>query len=442
MVEIDDDDEKLCSKPVLKNYVDQNPKGYLNHYPPSSVSSSMRRTIRPLFSALVLLVLAATISCRFAIRSGFMSIYLSNVVDEDVNDEGLTGEAKRVLDFPLFNSSLLKLSEVEIGEDIVKMQIEELLEGNLVGQSKLQYRGHFMSWFRGRDVDFRALLSKGNMVSLRSPQFSRTWPEFRKALHDWSRKKGFESDIMSELVDLVKLPIDRHKGFKSGKMYSSCAVVGNSGILLNNDHGDVIDGNEVVIRLNNARIEGYKRHVGSKTSISFINSNILHQCSRRDACPCHPYGQDVAIVMYICQPVHFLDYTICNASHKAPLIVTDPRFDVLASRLVKYYSLKRLTDRPNKTLEQWIAAHDGAMFHYSSGMQAVMLALGTCNRVSLFGFGKAPSAKHHYHTSQRVELSLHDYEAEFDFFRDLVERPEVIPFISSKFKFPPVTIHR
>lgn len=443
MVEIDDNDDKFNPKPLFKIYDDEKfqPQKaalvYLNHR-----SSSMRRSIRALFSAVVLLVVLWMFSCRFAVHSGFGAMHSSSIDkgSESVVLEGSDG----VLDFPLFNSTLLMLSEIEPGEERQKREIQQLLDGNLVGQS--QYRVHFMTWFGVRNVNIRTRFLRGKVsrVNLRSPMFSWVWSGFRTVLNDWVRKKGFESGIMDELIDLVKVPIDRNNGLDGlrRRKYSSCAAVGNSGILLSNEHGELIDSHEVVIRLNNAKIEGFKHNVGSKTSISFINSNILHTCSRKDACPCHPYGPDVPIVMYICQPVHFLDYTVCNSSHRAPLLVTDPRFDVLAARLIKYYSLKRFANQPNETLAHWSSVHDGAMFHYSSGMQAVMLALGTCDRVSLFGFGKSSSAKHHYHTSQKKELGLHDYEAEYDFYQDLVQRPQVIPFISKQFKFPPVEIHR
>ncbi|KAB1227210.1 hypothetical protein CJ030_MR1G022630 [Morella rubra] len=163
---------------------------------------------------------------------------------------------------------------------------------------------------------------------------------------------------------------------------------------------------------------------------------------RRQGCFCHPYGVRVPILLYICQPVHILDYNLCNSSHKAPLLVTDPRFDVLCSRIVKYYSLKRFAEETGKSLEEWGAAHDGANFHYSSGMQAVMLALGVCDKVSIFGFGKSTSAKHHYHTNQKEELGIHDYEGEYAFYRDAMEKPWEIPFISGKFKFPPTVLYQ
>lgn len=146
--------------------------------------------------------------------------------------------------------------------------------------------------------------------------------------------------------------------------------------------------------------------------------------------------------MYICQPAHLLDYTVCNSSHKAPLLITDPRFDLLCGRIVKYYSLKLFVEETGKAPEEWAKTHDQKLFHYSSGMQAIMLAVGVCDQVSVFGFGKATDAKHHYHTNQKAELDLHDYKAEYVLYQDLVERPQVIPFLKdSGFKVPPVVFY-
>ncbi|KAJ9177940.1 hypothetical protein P3X46_009866 [Hevea brasiliensis] len=388
----------------------------------------MKRSIRPLFSILFLIVFAITLSCRILIRRGgrFSSIELqTNVIVQPP--------------VPVFNSTLLKYAAIDIGEAQAKQEIEQLLEGNFASQGR--YRT-FATWRRFNHHDIRASSSRGVPVTLRSPQFYRYWLDFRKVLHDWARAKRYQPDIMNELIGLVKNPIDEHSGLVgSNRKYSSCAVVGNSGILLQKDYGELIDGHEIVIRLNNARTERFQQHVGSKTNISFVNSNILHLCARRQGCFCHPYGVNVPMVMYVCQPVHFLDYTICNLSHRAPLIVTDPRFDMLCARIVKYYSLKRFVEETEKSLDEWSSAHDGSMFHYSSGFQAVMVAVGICDKVSVFGFGKSTLAKHHYHTNQKGELKLHDYEAEYDFYHDLMKSSQVMPFISD-FKFPPVVIYQ
>ncbi|XP_042484384.1 beta-1,6-galactosyltransferase GALT29A-like [Macadamia integrifolia] len=305
----------------------------------------------------------------------------------------------------------------------------------------------FSSWQKSNYLNIRAVTSSVSRPSfqLRSRKYYEIWLEFRKSLCNWSQNKLFQPDIMLDLIDLVKRPIDRHYGLPSdsdGRRYSTCAVVGNSGILLKTEYGDLIDNHDIVIRLNNAWTDRFQRHVGSKTNISFVNSNILHRCAFRQGCFCHPYGAKVPIVMYICQAVHFIDYVICNSSHKAPLLITDPRFDILCARIVKYYSAKRFVEETGKTLDEWAIAHDAVQFHYSSGMQAIILALGICDRVSVFGFGKSAQATHHYHTKQKAELHLHDYEAEYAFYHDLVESPEVIPFLSSKFKVPPVIIYK
>ncbi|GMJ00826.1 glycosyltransferase 29A [Hibiscus trionum] len=382
----------------------------------------MKGSIRPLISILFLIALATTLSCRIFIGRRGQHTAAAEL-----------GSNRALIQN--FNSTLLKFAAIDIGEEKSKLEIDQLLELNFGSLGR--YKA-YAAWRRFNEHDVKPRNSKGFSEMLRSPKFHRYWLDFRRNLQDWARKKMFQPDIMMDLVRLVKVPIDR-----SNRTYKSCAVVGNSGILLNSRHGKSIDDHEVVIRLNNARIEGFEKHVGSKTSISFVNSNVLHLCAMRKGCLCHPYGYNVPIVMYICQPVHFVDYLLCNASHKAPLLVTDPRFDLLCARIGKYYSAKRfLEETAGKSLGEWGPTHDGSMFHYSSGLQAVMLALGICDRVSMFGFGKSTSAKHHYHTNQKGELRLHDYEAEYEFYRDLVKNPHAIPFISDEFKFPPVVIYQ
>ncbi|XP_027149316.1 beta-1,6-galactosyltransferase GALT29A-like [Coffea eugenioides] len=387
----------------------------------------MKRTVHHLFSVLFLLGVVGLLSFRVILRQS--SIQLRN-----------ESPFAEVANFRVDNETLLKYAAIDVGEPKLKQEIEELLEGNFRNQGRHR---SFLSSGKYR-IDVRARSARGLPVQVRSPEFNQLWLSFRRHLHDWSRNRRFQSDIMLDLVNELKDLMDKNGGKTEGlgRKYKSCAVVGNSGILLKTAYGKLIDSHEVVIRLNNARIGSFENKVGKKTNISFVNSNILRLCARREGCYCHPYGADVPIVMYMCQPAHFLDFLVCNSSHKAPLIVTDARFDVLCARIVKYYSLKRFLEITGKDVEAWSAVHDGANFHYSSGMQAVMLAAGVCDKVSIFGFGKSAATKHHYHTNQKAELGLHDYEAEYDFYGDLVARPKVIPFISDKFRFPSVTIYQ
>ncbi|XP_073015616.1 beta-1,6-galactosyltransferase GALT29A-like [Primulina eburnea] len=390
--------------------------------------SSVKTGLRSHYITLLLIVLAATLTIRAVLHFNGGALQLKYEISP-----------ARIPQKPVFNETLWKYAAIESGEARVKQEVEDLLDGSFGNRGQMT---SFLSFGRYR-IDLRHKSFRGTPSELHSPEFNRLWLTFRKYLSGWWRNRRLHLDtILLDFVNYAKVAVEEYSGTKgSRKRYKSCAVVGNSGILLRSDHGKLIDSHEIVIRLNNARTVGYERNVGVKTSVSFINSNILHSCASRADCFCHPYGERVPIVMYICQPVHFFDFSVCNASHKAPLVVTDPRFDMLCARIVKYYSLKRFLETTGKDCGEWGAAHDALEFHYSSGMQAIMLAVGTCEKVSIFGFGKSNSARHHYHTNQKAELSLHDYDAEYDFYEDLMKRPEAVPFMSDKFKFPSVEMY-
>ncbi|KAL7596538.1 hypothetical protein Lser_V15G28798 [Lactuca serriola] len=388
----------------------------------------MKRSVRPLFSVLLVFAAAAATLCFRIIVSGAFGDILS------ISDTEATEKAPSV-----FNSALLSFAAVDLAEKSLRQNVEQLVDMDFRSDNFNRQRS-FLSAGRYR-LDTGSRSVRRGPMDLRSPEFYTLWLKFRRYLRDWWRHRRFDPDVMFEIVNVLKT-VNMTGGLGSRRKYRTCAVVGNSGILLKRNLGGEIDSHEFVIRLNNARIGGYERFVGSKTSLSFMNSNILHLCSRRGGCFCHPYGEKVPIMMYMSQPVHFLDYALCNSSHKSPLIITDPKLDVLCARIIKYYSIKRYLKQIGKPLETWSSVHGGSEFHYSSGMQAIMLALGICDKVSIYGFGKSDSAKHHYHTNQKKELSLHDYEAEYDLYEDLVNNPVAIPFVSDKFKFPPVTIHR
>ncbi|KAG6477170.1 hypothetical protein ZIOFF_066422 [Zingiber officinale] len=382
----------------------------------------MNRSIH--FAFLLLAVVAAVVSYRSIARRGLMLKPIQRLYDEE----------NESLDAGAMNETLFLLAAQEPGATELQRNVADLLSANLesIDLPGELYR-QISIWRRGVKPRNRSMyLARITFLARpEHPQHDQVLPEFRRLLGDWFRnRRDFRAEVMSDLVDHIKRPIDLNNHYPdSGKRYPTCAVVGNSGVLLNADHGDLIDAHHLVIRLNNARIIGYQRHVGAKTSLSFINSNVLHACALLEGCFCHPYGDLVPVVFYICQPAHFIEYMICNSTHKSPLLVTDGRFDALCSRIVKYYSLKLFVEETGESPSTWGTYHDERWFHYSSGMQAVVLAVGICDKVSIFGFGKSPQARHHYHTNQKRELDLHDYLAEYEFYRDLIERPQSIPFL-------------
>ena len=63
--------------------------------------------------------------------------------------------------------------------------------------------------------------------------------------------------------------------------YDSCAIVGNSGILLGSECGDVIDSADFVIRLNVPRIGGrYKVDVGARVDATSVNLELNDNLAR------------------------------------------------------------------------------------------------------------------------------------------------------------------
>ncbi|KAL3677362.1 hypothetical protein R1sor_027310 [Riccia sorocarpa] len=368
-----------------------------------------------------------------------------------------TGQSDSVISSK-FNESFLDFASIDPSEELDKKKIRMILDGKVdeihSARNKWSYQkrmDHYM------DIDRSPLKMRPRyeswLLQLQAPRFAQSWPKFRQMLQGWNRYRHYDPTVMKDLVQMVKNPLDQFSSQKSGPVhsleegaarYKTCAVVGNSGILLNRSFGHLIDSHEMVIRLNNARVHGFEEFVGSKTSLSFVNSNIYHACSRRLKCFCHPYGE-VPIITYLCQVQHMMDVAYCGPNHQAPVLVTDPRLDNLCYRLVKWYSVKNFVETTGNPMESWAKHHDAGYFHYSSGFQAVVLALGICNKVDMFGFGKSLQAKHHYHTNQKAELSLHDYAAEYLFYDDLVKnRISFIPFFNEipDFTFPKVEMFK
>mmetsp|Transcript_49733 Transcript_49733/g.158830 ORF Transcript_49733/g.158830 Transcript_49733/m.158830 type:complete len:920 (-) Transcript_49733:66-2825(-) len=88
-----------------------------------------------------------------------------------------------------------------------------------------------------------------------------------------TRQKLREGDVY--LVDRAlyhALPDEDMK-----ERYGTCAIVGNSGAMLNAEFGKDIDAHDFVYRFNQAPVKGYEMHVGSRASVESLNGYWVKQ---------------------------------------------------------------------------------------------------------------------------------------------------------------------
>eukprot|EP00058_Branchiostoma_floridae_P024518 XP_002610008.1 hypothetical protein BRAFLDRAFT_247570 [Branchiostoma floridae] len=94
----------------------------------------------------------------------------------------------------------------------------------------------------------------------------------------------------THIGDVMHYDIDNHNTFNitkdlydllpetsplEGRLFNSCAIVGNSGILLGSGCGQEIDSHDFVIRCNLAPVTEYVKDVGRKSDLVTMNPSVL-----------------------------------------------------------------------------------------------------------------------------------------------------------------------
>jgi hypothetical protein len=159
--------------------------------------------------------------------------------------------------------------------------------------------------------------------------------------------------------------------------YNSCAVVGNSGILLTKHHGSLIDAQDAVFRVNNAVTDPkYRTHVGNRTTLHISSSSWMKRAKL------HP-RRDILVVCDMpfvnsCQNILF-------ASHRTNVRLVNPIF---------YKSVRDLVGNSRIPL---------------TGFVAIAIAMRTCKNVLLFGFSTgARSACAYYYYCKSTDAAYHE----------------------------------
>ncbi|XP_033097219.1 CMP-N-acetylneuraminate-poly-alpha-2,8-sialyltransferase-like [Anneissia japonica] len=194
----------------------------------------------------------------------------------------------------------------------------------------------------------------------------------------------------------------------------SCAVIGNSGILLNSSCGSEIDSHEFVLRSNIAPILGFEKDVGYKHDFSSLNlelSRIATSCFENSSKPCLNEMLDRFKVYD--KSVIWLSKLQTNMSKAIYLRVI--------SQLHKHNIYPKIAYpfRPigSRIIRLWNITSP------SSGLYLYTVAASLCDDISLYGFypfyssSDGTQLKHHYYENTSMDYAtLHHMPEEFKLF--------------------------
>mmetsp|Transcript_37441 Transcript_37441/g.105716 ORF Transcript_37441/g.105716 Transcript_37441/m.105716 type:complete len:442 (+) Transcript_37441:254-1579(+) len=240
-------------------------------------------------------------------------------------------------------------------------------------------------------------------------------------------------------ADNGELLIHNNRSFPSADMrilrrynFTSCAVVGNSGSLLNASFGSAIDSHNVVLRINQAPPglpnNRYKKHVGVKTTFRLINTRWTGK-----------YGI-----------TNFVDEGKLPLEQTVTVIVTRARprqYDTFVQTLKKVrsdvsvlYLSSRVVGAAHRLLAGYRGRLEAAGFGPfdggdtpSSGFIAAYLMLQACGSVTLYGFGldaeNGEAQEYHYfhvmspkHSKKKNSMNkTHSFNTERELLRALAK---------------------
>ncbi|XP_054616077.1 alpha-2,8-sialyltransferase 8E-like isoform X2 [Dunckerocampus dactyliophorus] len=200
----------------------------------------------------------------------------------------------------------------------------------------------------------------------------------------------------------------------SNRMFDTCAVVGNGGILMDSHCGKMIDSAQFVIRCNLPPLnKKYETDVGVKTDLVTVNPSILHNKysslmgQERDfvmslqrygksliVLPAFSYGMNTAVSMRVVQ-------TVNNFDSPARPIFLNPEY--------------------LRNLSQFWASNSLKWKRFSTGLMMVSMALEVCANVHLYGFWPFSTHPHslstltnHYYDDVPFKAGAHNMPMEFD----------------------------
>ncbi|MCB0353459.1 MAG: glycosyltransferase family 29 protein [Bdellovibrionales bacterium] len=189
---------------------------------------------------------------------------------------------------------------------------------------------------------------------------------------------------------------------------NSCAVVGNSGVLLQQEYGPEIDSHDFVIRFNQARTRGYERRTGAKTSLRILNlhSVLAFNGEMKNL----NEAQDI-----------FSNFSsdIFRELQETHYLLKD---EVDLSRVRAAYPTAHFHTVAPKLRESLVALHPCL----TCGFLGVVYALKFFSKVTCFGFDFYEGKDDHYYEQvKKYDRSCHDMSFEKNFMLTLAQEGRI-----------------
>jgi len=207
--------------------------------------------------------------------------------------------------------------------------------------------------------------------------------------------------------------------------WKRCAVLGNSGTLLDASFGGTIDSHDVVFRMNQAPVKGYELHVGKKSTFRVLNSLWSHRYSHGYA-PWDPGYQNLPLEKDVTLILTRVDATIFNEMHefwrkRRP----DITLLILSSKVINIIR-QTLVDYRSRLCAAGVESAGGSGGNTpSSGWVSVYAAMQLCGKVNAYGFGTKVAKEgenggnkdvsYHYYTgmaARKFGTDVHSFESE------------------------------
>jgi hypothetical protein len=205
-------------------------------------------------------------------------------------------------------------------------------------------------------------------------------------------------------------------GLENGRLSNgSCALVGNSGILMDNEYGELIDSHDVVIRCNCAHTDGYVKHVGSQTDIRIANSHMFHAVLQNTTLDLEEMNSKFS------KFERYFLYSLQNEIIVAKNSVHPSEFRSVIEKLKNEGNNDVVFFNP--------AAYNGCINlvgnHPTTGLVGLLVALKYFKKISCFGFTFYEetdwSKKHYYEDITPYEMTSHSFLQEKQLFSELNE---------------------